>query len=46
MPIPIRISMVMPIQIRIPDLVLDPDSVPDWHQNDANPHADLTPSFT
>jgi hypothetical protein len=27
-----------------PDAVPDPD--PDWHQNDADPHVDLTPSFT
>ncbi len=26
------------------DADLDPD--PDWHQNDADPHADLTPSLT
>jgi hypothetical protein len=26
------------------DAVPDPD--PDWHQNDADPHADPTPSFT
>ncbi len=24
----------------------DLDPHPDWHQNDANPHADSTPSFT
>jgi hypothetical protein len=24
----------------------DPDPDPDWHQNDADPHSDLTPSFT
>ncbi len=24
----------------------DPDADPDWHQNDADPHADPTLSFT
>jgi hypothetical protein len=24
----------------------DPDQDPDWHQNDADPYRDLTPSFT
>jgi hypothetical protein len=24
----------------------DPDPVPDWHQNNADPHADPTPSST
>jgi hypothetical protein len=37
-PIRIRISLLMPIQIRNPH--------PDWNQNDADPHADPTPSFT
>jgi hypothetical protein len=23
-----------------------PDSDPDWHENDADPHADPTPNFT
>jgi len=33
----IRISMLMPIQIRMD---------PDWDQHDADPHTDPTPSFT
>ncbi len=37
MPIRIRISMLMPIQIRMD---------PDWDQHDADPHADPTPSFS
>ncbi len=28
------------------DADLDPDPSPDWHQNDAEPHADPTLSFT
>jgi hypothetical protein len=29
-----------------PDLHFDADPDPDWHRNDADSHADLTPSFT
>jgi hypothetical protein len=39
----------MPIRIRIrPNFHFDadPNPDPDWHQNDADPHADRTPSFT
>jgi hypothetical protein len=27
------------------DVDADPDPDPDWHQNDADPHSDPTPSF-
>jgi hypothetical protein len=37
--------ILMTIRIRLFDAV-DPDPDPDWHQNDADPHADPTPSFT
>jgi hypothetical protein len=29
-----------------PNIHVDADSDPDWHQYDADPHADPTPSFT
>ncbi len=29
-----------------PSFLIDVDPDPDWHQNDADPHADPTPSFT
>ncbi len=29
-----------------PNFLVDLDPDPDWHQNDASPHADPTPSFT
>ncbi len=38
------------MQIRNPDpnfhVDADPDADPDWHQNNADPHADPTKSFT
>jgi hypothetical protein len=38
--------VLIPIRIRDPNFLVDTDPDPDWHQNDADPHADPNLSFT